>query len=143
VVIDLKDWIGKKNVVLVIHRGFSGSVCMTCTSQTLAISRNLKAFTDLDARVFFLYPGTREGVGKFLAAVADARGTSESLPIDVLLDTELAVVRQLNIEGELAKPTTIIIDKKGVVRFEHVAPNIADRASVPTMLDVLGRLSGK
>ena len=139
-VIDLKDWIGKKNVVLVIHRGFSGSVCMTCTSQTLAISQNLNAFADRDAHVFFLYPGTRDGVTKFLEAVSEARGTSEALPVDVLLDTDLSVVHRLGIEGDLAKPTTIILDKRGVVRFEHVAPNITDRASVPTMLDALASI---
>ena len=140
VVIDLDDWIGKKNVVLVIHRGFSGSVCMTCTSQTLAITQNLKAFAERHAQVFFVYPGRRDGVGKFLDAVNEARGSNESLPIDVLLDTDLSLVRKLGIEADLARPTTLILDRTGVIRFAHVAPNITDRASVPTMLDALARL---
>jgi peroxiredoxin len=109
-VVDLSDWKGKKNVVLVILRGFSGAVCLSCTGQTLAIGENLKAFTERDAEVFFVYPGPKDSVPKFVDAVCDIRGSRESLPIELLLDIDLRVVREFKIEGKLAKPTTIILD---------------------------------
>ena len=140
-VVDLNDWIGKKNVVLVVLRGFAGSVCLSCTSQTLAMNRNLKAYAEHDAEVFFVYPGARDSVPKFLDSVCDIRGSRESLPIEILLDIDLKVVREFKIEGQLAKPTTIILDKAGVVRFAHVGQTNTDRPTVPAMLDALSQIA--
>ena len=140
-VVDLNDWRGKKNVVLVVLRGFSGTVCLSCTGQTLAMNQNLKAFAERDAEVFFVYPGPRDSVPKFLDSVCDLRGSRESLPIEILLDIDLKVVREFKIEGQLAKPTTIILDKAGVVRFAHVGQTNTDRPTVPAMLDALSQMA--
>jgi peroxiredoxin len=142
-VVDLSDWKGKKNVVLVILRGFSGAVCLSCTGQTLAISESLKEFAARDAEVFFVYPGPKESVPRFLDAVSDIRGSCESLPVELLLDVDLTVVREFKIEGKLANPTTIILDKAGLVRFAHVGRTNTDRPTVPAMLSVLSQLATK
>ena len=139
-VVDLNDWKGKKNVVLVILRGFSGAVCLSCTGQTLAINENLEHFAEREAEVFFVYPGPRDGVPKFIEAVSDLRGSRDSLPVELLLDIDLRVVREFKIEGKLAKPTTIILDKKGIVRFAHVGRTNTDRPTVPAMLDALAQI---
>ncbi|MBI3722668.1 peroxiredoxin family protein [bacterium] len=141
--IDLKEYIGKKNVVLVVLRGFDGAVCVACTGQTLAISQKLDAFEKKNAEVFLVYPGKAETVPKFLDAVRDLQGTASSLPVEMLLDVDLAVVHDFKIEGRLAKPTTVIVDKKGVVRFAHVGQSKTDRPTVPQMLEVLARLEGE
>lgn len=139
-VFDLADLAGKKNVALVILRGFDGAVCMGCTAQTLAMTEKLAEFRKLEAEVFFVYPGRRETVNGFLDAVRDAGG-AEKLPVPVLLDIDLAVVREMKIEDRLAKPTTIVLDKKGRVRFAHVGRSKTDRPSVPQLLEVIAKLS--
>lgn len=57
----------------------------------------------------------------------------------VALDVSLIAVRQLGIEDNLAKPTSLIIDKAGVVRYAYVGKTIADRPSVKDLLNELSR----
>lgn len=138
--IDLARLKGKKNVVLVVLRGFDGSICIACSGQTLAISQNLDEFAKRDAEVYLLYPGKAESVPVFLDAVRDLAGGG-SLPVEILLDVDLSVVHDFNIEGKLAKPTTLILDKEGIVRFAHVGQSKTDRPTVPQMLEALDRMA--
>jgi peroxiredoxin len=140
--VDVSDYKDKKNVVIVILRGFDpeAGVCIACSGQTLALSQNLDEFDKRDAEVFIVYPGKAENAGKFVDAVADLQGTTTPLPLEILLDVDLAVVKEWRIEGRLAKPTTVIVDKKGVVRFAHVGRNKTDRPTVPQLLAVLDKI---
>jgi peroxiredoxin len=139
--VDVATRKGKKNVVLVVLRGFDGSVCIACSGQTLAISKNLDEFDKRDAEVFLLYPGKAESIPVFLDAVRDLEGgNAQALPVEILLDVDLAVVKEFKIEGKLAKPSTLIMDKKGIVRFAHVGQSKTDRPTVGQMLDALDRI---
>ncbi len=55
-ILDLDDLRGTK-VVLIIMRGFAGAVCLHCSTQMLALVKNLKEFERRKARVFVVYPG--------------------------------------------------------------------------------------
>jgi peroxiredoxin/uncharacterized coiled-coil protein SlyX len=140
--IDLASYRGKKNVVVVILRGFDpdAGVCIACSGQTLALSQNLDEFEKRDAEVFIVYPGKAETAYKFVDAVNDLQGSTTPLPLEILLDVDLAVVKDFRIEGRLAKPTSIIVDKQGVVQFAHVGRNKTDRPTVPELLKVLDGL---
>lgn len=140
--LDVSDYRGKKNVVIVILRGYDpdAGVCIACSGQTLALSQNLDEFEKRDAEVFLVYPGKSETAGKFVDAVSDLQGTTTPLPLEILLDVDLAVVKDFRIEGRLAKPTSVVVDKQGVVRFAHVGRNKTDRPTVPDLLKVLDGL---
>jgi peroxiredoxin len=141
---DVKDYVGKKNVVLVVLRGLdNGRVCLGCSTQTLSISQSLDEFEKRDAVVFLIYPGAASSVPKFLDAVRDLGGTLTNLSLEILLDVDLAVVKEFKIEGRLAKPTTVILDKKGVCRFAHVGQSRSDRPTVPQMLGVLDQIKAE
>lgn len=128
-----------KPVVLVLLRGFPGYVCPYCTAQTAALIDSLPAIERLDARVALVFPGQADTVPLFLSAVRDYR-QRDAVPVPVLFDTNLAAVRSLGVEGKLAKPTTVIVDKQGVVRYAYVGSGFNDRPSAGLILAVLSRL---
>lgn len=139
-VLDLKDFAGRNNVVLVIMRGYAGSVCITCSSQLVALSNQAKAFADRDAKVFVVYPGQSDTVPAFIESVRSLKAGFEP-PFKLLLDADLAAVKSFMIEGSLAKPTTLVLDKRGVVRWAYVGAQPADRPGVPAILAQLDRLA--
>lgn len=136
-VLDVAKQRGKKPVLLVILRGFSGQVCLYCAAQTTAIGKNIKKFNDLGVEVVVVYPGPVEAVAPFIEAVRSL--SNEPPPMPVALDVSLIAVRKLGIEANLAKPTSLIIDKNGVVRYAYVGRTIADRPSVKDLLNELSR----
>ena len=138
-VLDLKDYEGRKRVVLVILRGFAGQVCLACTSQTYAVARAIDQFRQRNAEVVVVYPGAAETLPAFIEAVRNLKAGFVP-PFPVVLDVDLAAVRLFKIEGTLAKPTTIILDESGVVRYAYVGKKPTDRPSAADLLGVLDRL---
>jgi antitoxin component YwqK of YwqJK toxin-antitoxin module/peroxiredoxin len=127
----------KKPVLLVVLRGFSGQVCLYCAAQTTAISKNIQKFNEMGVEVAVVYPGPVEAVGPFIEAVRSL--SKEPPPMPVALDVSLIAVRKLGIEDNLAKPTSLIIDKNGVVRYAYVGKTIADRPAVKDLLNECSR----
>ncbi len=136
-VLELQDYIGKKPVLLVILRGFAGQVCLYCATQTAALSNNIQKFRDLGTEVIVVYPGPVEAIPAFIDAVQSLRKDPPPMPLG--LDVSLALVRALGIEDNLSKPTSVIIDKKGLVRYAYVGLSIADRPAVNDLLQEIGR----
>jgi antitoxin component YwqK of YwqJK toxin-antitoxin module/peroxiredoxin len=136
-VIDLKDLMGKKQVLLVVLRGFSGQVCLYCATQTAALSNSIQKFRDLGVEVVIVYPGPVEAVPAFVQAVQSLR--KDPPPMPLALDVSLLLVRALGIEDNLAKPASLIIDRQGVVRYAYVGKTIADRPAVNDLLHALAR----
>lgn len=136
-VLDVAKHKGKKPVLLVVLRGFSGQVCLYCAAQTTAISKNIQKFNDLGVEVVVVYPGPVEAVAPFIEAVRSL--SKEPPPMPVALDVSLIAVRKLGIEDNLAKATSLILDKEGVVRYAYVGHTIADRPAVKDLLNELSR----
>ncbi|HEX3134304.1 MAG TPA: redoxin family protein, partial [Planctomycetota bacterium] len=136
-VLDVAKQKGKKPVLLVVLRGFSGQVCLYCAAQTTAISKNIQKFNDMGVEVVVVYPGPVEAVAPFIEAVRSI--AKEPPPMPVVLDVSLIAVRKFGIEDNLAKPTSLIIDKEGVVRYAYVGKTIADRPAVKDLLNELAR----
>ncbi len=131
-VLDLDDLRGTK-VVLIIMRGFAGAVCLHCSTQMLALVKNLKEFERRKARVFVVYPGEAATVPVFMESVR-ALDPNFRPPFRILLDVDLAAVRAFLIEGSLAKPTTLIVDESGIVRWAYVGQQPSDRPSMDLVL---------
>lgn len=134
-VVDLDAYRDQGSVVLVILRGFAGSVCPYCTAQTRALSAGVGRFKEAGAQVIYVYPGSAASVPVFLNSLKtlSTQGTLPELP--VLLDVDLAFVRSLGIEGELAKPTSIVIDRRGRISYAYVGRDLTDRPTVDKLLD--------
>lgn len=119
-------------VVVVIMRGFAGQVCLYCAAQTVALCKHLDEFHAAGAEVVIIYPGPTESAPAFLAAVESLR--PEPPPMPVAMDVSLSLVRGLNIEDNLAKPTSLVLDRHGIVRYAYIGRTMADRPSADDLL---------
>lgn len=144
--VSLKDYQGKKNVVLVVTRGFAGSVCLYCSTQTSRLLTNYSQFAKRDAEVVVVFPVETPDDSKrhrdFVVSVKNTLDTPvEKIPFPIVLDVELKVVDQLGIRKDLSKPATYILDKQGQTRFAYVGESLADRPSVKALLEQLDALN--
>jgi peroxiredoxin len=136
------DYHGKKHVVLVMTRGYTGQICMFCSTQTSRLLANYADFARRDAEVVVVFPvsdaGEKERVNDLLAsAKRELDHPLERVPFPLVLDMRLVAVDRLGIRQQLAKPATYIIDKSGKVRFAYVGTSISDRPSLQSMFDQL------
>ncbi len=139
-VFDLRDFEGRKKVVLVILRGFAGQVCINCSAQTLALAKNVKEFERRGAEIVLVYPGEAESLPAFIESVQSLR-EGFAPPFPIVLDVELSAVRTFRIEGSLAKPTSLVLDEGGTVRYAYVGRDPADRPSAKVLLDAVDRIA--
>lgn len=114
----LKNVVGKKNTIVVITRGFAGSNCPYCTTQTSRLISNYAKFTKLDAEVVVVYPmqslDDRSKLDEFLKSTRRLLSDPATpVPFPILLDVGLNVVGQLGIRHDLSKPATYILGKNG------------------------------
>jgi peroxiredoxin len=138
--VDINSFRGKKNVVLVFTRGFPGYVCPYCSALTSRLISNYQEFTKRDAEVLVIFPGPKDQLKQFITA-SQAQALNNPVPFPILLDENFKAVDKLGIRGNLVKPSTYILDKKGQVRFAYVGSTSTDRPSVKAMLEQLDALS--
>jgi antitoxin component YwqK of YwqJK toxin-antitoxin module/peroxiredoxin len=135
-VVDVSSY--KKPVVVVLLRGFGGQVCLYCAAQTAALCKRIDDFHKSGAEVVVLYPGPAESAPAFIQAVKSL--SKEPPPMPVALDVSLLLVRALGVEDNLARPTSLVLDRRGKVRFAYVGKTIADRPSADDLLREVRRI---
>ena len=145
--VSLGDYVGKKNLVLVITRGSARYVCVYCSTQTSRLVAQYPEFTKRDAEVLVVFPlkaaGDHELADDFLKFVKQKLPSSTAeIPFPLVLDVELKGVDQLGLRHNLSRPATYILDKQGQVRFAYVGETEADRPSVKSMLAQLDEIQG-
>jgi peroxiredoxin len=132
---DLKQYRGKKNIVLVVTRGSSSSIDRHDLNQVTRIKAKYNEIAN-HAEVLVVVPGPKDAVEQFAKRAARAlEGDPVLFPI--LIDEQLAAVDKLGIRGDLAKPAVYILDKQGKVRFAYVGTTDEDRPSVDAILKQL------
>ncbi len=144
--VQLGEFLGKKNLVLVFTRGFAGTICPYCSTQTSRLISNYQSFTDRNAEVIVVYPlGNEKDIPRWdeFLSVTRKKLSSPDMPVPfpVLFDIELKAVNQLGIQHQLSKPATYILDSQGQVRFAYVGSTLADRPSIKAMLEQLDKLN--
>ncbi|TWU48666.1 thioredoxin-dependent thiol peroxidase [Rubripirellula tenax] len=137
--VSLKQYQGKQNVLLVFTRGFNGSLCPFCTTQTSRLIANHGEFAKRDTQILLVYPGSKEQLPQFIRASNDS-GNSDAFPFPVLLDEDLVAVKQLGIAAHLAFPSTFLIDIRGNVRLSYVGSSPSDRPSIKALIDQIDSL---
>jgi len=142
---NISDYIGKKTVVLTVMKGFySQGICVYCTRQTSDLAKYTTDIRNLDAEVFVCYPGREEHINAFVRSVRDYEKSDDprfQLPFKVLLDVDQNAVQAMKIAGDLAHPTTFIIDKEGVVRYQYTGRTVSDRPTAKDILEEVKKLS--
>lgn len=141
--VSLKEFVGKKNVILVFTKGFDGTLCPFCTTQTSRLIANYDRFVEQNAEVVVVYPGDKEKVEEFVeAALNTEKQEVDKVPFPILLDEDLKATDFFDIRGKYAKPSTFIIDKNGGVQLAYVGSNLtSDRPSIKAMLEILKRIN--
>lgn len=141
----LEDFRGKRHLVLVFTRGYPGYICPLCTSYTAQIAYRYPDLAAAGAEVLLVFPGSPGKVQDFVRAareVLEQEGPG-ALPFPVLLDMDLKGVAAFGIQGDLAKPSTYVIDRAGTVRYAFVGDQPHERPDVETILAELRRLEGR
>lgn len=138
--VDLRKYKGKTNVLLVFTRGYPGYICPYCNAQVARLSANYKEFEKRDTEVVVVFPGPTEHVEDFIRS-ASKSAEMDKLPFPILLDKDFQAVDKLHIRGDLAKPSTYILDKQGRIRYAYVGATRTDRPSVDDMLKQLDAIN--
>lgn len=142
--IDLAKFEGEQNVILVILRGFMGRICVYCTAQTRAYRKAelLDQIRNQDGQVVVVYPGPKGALRSFLRAYrAEFDGADPPFPL--VYDEDVELTTALGIVGDRAKPSTLILDKSGVIRYAYVAERKQDRLGAEWLVEELQRVSGE
>ncbi len=144
----LTELLTRDHLILVITRGYAGSICPFCSSQTSRLINNYPKFVERNADVVVVYPLEKPAdtphLDEFLKAVeAKTTPPAQKVPFPLLLDVELKAVDQLGIRASLSRPATYILDKSGQIRFAYVGATLADRPSVKALLDQLDQLNAE
>ncbi|MCR9248626.1 MAG: redoxin family protein [bacterium] len=134
--LDLRTLRDKKRVLMVILRGFVGEVCVYCVAQTEALAQCQKQLDDLDIEVVVVYPGPRENQESFTKAYEMTFGKGAP-PYRIYYDEDLAFVDKLGISGDLAFPTTLVIDRQGKVEYAFVGAHRADRPAAKKLIKLI------
>ena len=149
--VSLKDYVGKKHLVIVFTRGSMASVptrqrgpelpnfpklCAYCSSQASGIAGRMADFEKQDAEVLLVFPIKQPAETADAAMLHKSAGDlPRSAPFTVLIDSNCAAVEKLKIQEHLARPASFIIDKAGHLRFAYVATTgSADRPSGSELL---------
>lgn len=126
-----------------------GSWCPFCSSQVEDLTVHYKDIIDLGARLILVTPKplqTTRRVAKFF-----------EVEFDFWLDEDLSVARQLGLllesgvpdksraeyGDDTVRPTAIVVDRNGIIRYTEMSKFIADRPSAKTLLRELQKALGK
>ncbi|MBN9119427.1 MAG: peroxiredoxin family protein [Planctomycetes bacterium] len=146
--VDLATYHDRSNVVLVVVKGLpkfpGGAFCPGCLAQLNSLTANYEQFKKRNAEVVMVFPGSKDALPKFLAdGQVDGTDGNPKVEFPLLSDEHLSAVKALGITGDLARPATYILDKKGNVVFAYVAgaDTTYDRPSVKALLDQLDKLN--
>ena len=135
--VDLTQYIGKKTVMIVVLRGFLGEVCCYCVAQTKALAQSREQLASLGVEVLVIYPGAKENEQSFEQAYKMTFNEGGP-PYRVFYDPDLSLVTQLGIDGDLASPSTLVVDTDGKIRFFYKGEHRADRPAAKKLLEVIG-----
>lgn len=136
--INLRSFVAKGPVALVVLRGFPGYQCPLCNRQVQDLVQNAEGFAKAGLRVLLVYPGPGEEVnqraGEFVA--------DKKLPAHfvMVLDPNYAFTRQYDLrweaKNETAYPAAFLLDRTGKITYAKVSNSHGGRASAKELLAI-------
>ena len=131
--LDVRQFRGKKRVMIVVLRGFLGEVCCYCIAQTKALAQSRERLEQLGIEVLVVYPGPQENQASFQKAYR-MTFDEETPPYRVFYDADLQLVASLGVDGDLASPSTLILDQQGLIQYFYKGEHRADRPAAKKLL---------
>jgi peroxiredoxin len=147
--VELKDYRGKRAVVLLFMRGFAeGMTCYYCGEQTRAYRAAYPKLQAAGAEVIMVLPLAKDIAGYIKKIGADSSPSEPNLtlPFPVVLDADGSACKAFAVPTKekggtdpfpVAAPATIVIGKDGHVLFEQHGQDPSDRPEVDAVLEVL------
>lgn len=127
--------------VVLVLRGWPGYQCPLCTRQ---VREYLEAAEDLaraGAKVLMIYPGPAEGLGEHAAQFVGGREWPKHFRF--VVDPGHRMVEAYGLRwdapGETSYPTTLVVDREGLVRFVKVSRTHGNRTHPSEVLPLLGK----
>jgi len=141
----ISEWAGGKKLVMIVSRGYFGTLCPFCSAQAHDLAMDYSQIQGLGANLVLVFPveNSSDGVKWEVLrtdALAETALEKTGFPFPVLIDTGLAIVDRLGIRGQLAKPSTYILDSSGNLKFSYVGRDPGDRPRVGTILEQLKQI---
>jgi peroxiredoxin len=141
--VDLKAYRGR-SVVLVVVRGMpespGGVFCPYCLAQAGSLAAKYDEFKSRGAEVLLVFPGPGDKAAEFAKQVQSQADGGKAMPYPVCVDKDCSACDRLGIRGDLAKPSTFILDPSGEVVYAYVGKSTSDRPSVKALLAELDRM---
>jgi peroxiredoxin len=143
--VTLSDLTASNKVVLIVLRGWPGYQCPICERQVHDFISSASGFADAKARVIMVYPGPAEDLK---AHAAEFLG-NKYWPKDFifLIDPDFSMVNAYGLRWDAPKetsyPSTFVLDRKGVVRFEKISHSHGDRTGASEILKELQQVPEK
>ena len=138
-VVQLSEVFAKGPVALVVLRGYPGYQCPYCNLQVHDFMQNAEGFAGAGAHVVLVYPGPPQDLGaKATEFLADMK-----LPenIDLVVDPSYEFTNLYGLrwdaDHETSYPSTILIDKKGVIYFSKIVMMHGGRTTAAEVLAAL------
>jgi peroxiredoxin len=142
-VVELKAYRGRP-VVLVVVRGMpespGGTYCPFCLAQASSLVAKYDEFKSRGAEVLLVFPGTADSATEFSKQVLSQGEDGKSIPFTMCVDQDCTACDRLGIRGDLAKPSTFILDGQGEVVYAYVGKSTSDRPTLATILQQLDQL---
>ena len=141
--VHLADEESRALVVLVGLRGFPGYQCPYCTRQVHDFVDHSADFSAHHAIVLLVYPGPPAELDK---RAVEFMAKQAALPdsIKLVTDPDYTMTNRYGLRWEApretAYPSTFLLNRQGVVRFEKISREHGDRTSA---VDVLAELDKK
>lgn len=137
----------KNDVVLVVLRGWPGYQCPICDRQVHDFIAAQKGFADAKAQLVFVYPGPADDLKAHAVEFKNWKGKQWPRDYLYVLDPDYTMVNAYGLRWdaprETAYPSTFVVDKNGVVRFEKISHSHGDRSKATDVLSEVKKLSKK
>lgn len=145
--VELNTLLGKP-LVMVFMRGFNGMICPYCTTYTAQMAVRYEEFRAAGGDILVIYPTRDKDAGQielFTELVEEiiADEGEQAIPFPVYLDLGTKVVDKYNLNGDLSKPTTFVLDPKGKIQYLYVGRDTDDRPSLDRVLAEVRKITGK
>ncbi len=140
----LSDLTAKGNVVLIVLRGWPGYQCPICERQVADYIASAPGLDEAKAHVLMVYPGPAEDLKAHAKEFLEMKGKLWPKDFAYVLDPDYAMVNAYGLRWdaprETAYPSTFVLDKNGVVRFEKISHSHGDRSKAAEILNELKHL---
>lgn len=133
VLVDLKSFRGRENVVLVFNRGLA---CAFCRQHLHLLRRELDGYADRHTAILIIAPDQPDALREFWMR--------EEIPLICLADPDHRVASRYKQKVEFRRgrmPLVVIVSWDGRIRYRHDASSEADIPANSTLFAILERIN--